>query len=71
MMTVMMNAATNRCRMLAWMREPEWKWHIVHTDWMGELMPRVAIQQPPVDTHNIVAMGCDLLANEHNGPNAK
>lgn len=40
MKTVIQNAAKLQCRKLAWMREPEWKWHIVHTDHMSVLLPK-------------------------------
>ena len=67
MMTVMMNASKNRCRMLAWMREPEWKWHIVHTDWMDELMPK-ALPHAPVFFKQM-QLGADPSNGLPNGPN--
>ena len=67
MMTVMMNASTNRCRMLAWMREPEWKWHIVHTDYMSDVMPK-ALPQAPV-LFKQIQLGANPTSNRANGPN--
>ena len=40
MNTIYDNADKFRCRTIAWMREPEWKWHIMFTDCMGSLMPK-------------------------------
>jgi len=48
MQTVYDNAAKLQKRAMAWMREPEWKWHIVHTDHMADDMPtHLALPQHP------------------------
>ena len=49
MQTVYDNASKIQMRMMAWMREPEWKWHIVHTDHMADVMPTQGVmpQHPP------------------------
>ena len=67
MMTVMMNASTNRCRMLAWMREPEWKWHIVHTDYMADTQPK-ALPSAPV-LFKQIQLGVSPTSDLTNGPN--
>lgn len=35
-----------RCKKLHWMKEIIWKWHILFTDHMSELIPRVAVDDP-------------------------
>jgi len=48
MQTIYNNAAKIQIRLMAWMREPEWKWHIVHTDHMADDMPtHLALPQHP------------------------
>ena len=73
MKTIYANAAKFQCKKLAWMREPEWKWHIVHTDWMRDQMPL----SPPQSNlalklsskYESTPIGFDVRMNEHNGPN--
>lgn len=70
MMTVMMNASTNRCQTLAWMREPEWKWHVVHTDWMGDKMPKtVPLSKSKRGAPVYVNYGINVATDHANGPN--
>lgn len=73
MKNIYANAAKLQCRMLAWMREPEWKWHIVHTDWMRDQMPL----SPPQSNlalklsskRRSTPFGYDLMDINPNGPN--
>ena len=69
MLTIMQNASAFRCKTLAWMREPEWKWHIVHTDWMRDLLPKILPQSSGITKLLSTALGFDELTNEPNGPN--
>ena len=69
MRTVIMNASKLRCRILAWMREPVWKWWIVHTDHMSERLPNKTPLYSYFNKQVLTAMGFDELANESNGPN--
>ena len=69
MINVMMNASKLRCRILAWMREPEWKWYIVHTDWMDDLLPKTAPQFITSPSHAPTSLGFDTFTNNPNGPN--
>ena len=39
MQTVYDNASKIQMRKMAWMRDPEWKWFIVHTDHMASDTP--------------------------------
>jgi len=69
--TIYAYAAKLRCKLLAWMKEPEWKWHIVHTDWMRSLMPTIVPLTGLLKTSLLLstAFGFNLFINEPNGPN--
>ena len=69
MKTIYANANKIRCRILAWMREPEWKWHIVHTDYMDELMPKFHLFRALSWVKKHMNLGADTLNNPPNGPN--
>ena len=51
------------------MREPEWKWHIVHTDYMDELMPKFHLFRALSWVKKHMNLGADTLNNPPNGPN--
>jgi hypothetical protein len=72
-MSIYDNANKLRCRNFAWMRHPEWLWHVVHTDWMRDKMP---ISPPQSDLVKKLAsknratpFGHDLTNINPNGPN--
>ena len=69
MKTVIESAATLQCKKLAWMREPEWKWHIVHTDYMSILLPKTTPLDSFLNKQVLTAIGFDEADNESNGPN--
>tara|TARA_B110000977_G_C10954243_1_gene445889 strand:+ start:235 stop:450 length:216 start_codon:yes stop_codon:yes gene_type:complete len=62
-------SAKLRCKILAWMKEPEWKWYIVHTDWMRNLTPVIAPLTGVLTSLLSTAFGFNLFINEPNGPN--
>lgn len=70
MLNIITNASSSRSRPMAWMREPVWKWHIVHTDYMQDTMPRYNALSGRTSPNSYIAIGFDQLDNEHNGPNA-
>ena len=63
MPTFIMNTAKMRCKIKAWMREPEWEWHIVHTDNHYETTPRT---RPDCVKYKA---GDRLGTHPHNKPN--
>ena len=77
MLTIYDNANKIQARKMAWMREPEWKWYIVHTDWMNSLMPVWEFQKfvfwinTSIENHAFSGMnlGCPMFDNRANGPN--
>jgi len=70
MQTVYDNASKIQMRMMAWMREPEWTWHIVHTDHMADRAPRSGLNSMSAwfGKHRM-NMGCPVFDNRPNGPN--
>jgi len=69
MLTIMQNASAFRCKILAWMKEPEWKWHIIHTDYMSELLPTTVPLSCCLTTLLSTALGFDVITHNPNGPN--
>ena len=74
MQTVYDNAAKIQMRMMAWMREPEWKWHIVHTDYMASDTPVWEFQRFKFwinsnRTFSGMNLGAQVFDNRANGPN--
>jgi len=67
------NFSKMRCRKLAWMIEDHvWKWHLVFTDHMNNLIPKHAVAKRRCLTlHSLLNFGSGIInmARLPNGPN--
>lgn len=69
MQTLYDNADKFRRRTRAWMRNPIWKWYIVHIGHMDSLMPKYYWRFTQMRGAYALSFGADVVANYANGPN--
>ena len=43
---LVINLNNNRSRKLAWMREDDWLWHLIHTDTFANTKPTFGVMEP-------------------------
>ena len=69
MKTIYAKSDKFRRRTRAWMRNPVWKWYIVHIGHMDSLMPKFYWRFNQWFGVYAMSFGFDVLGNRSNGPN--
>jgi hypothetical protein len=65
------NLKNNRSRKLAWMREGQWLWHIIHTDTFANTKPVFETLEDMAKAEFKIAIGCNSSATSPQGPPQK
>ena len=68
---LVINLNNNRSRKLAWMREENWLWHLIHTDTYANTKPVFGTLEAMVKAAFKIAIGCNSSATSQQGPPQK